>query len=131
MRRFACERCGNCCRRPGVVYFSPADVRRAAEYLEMSPRAFRKQYLTREDGRWLLEGADDGCLFYHHEKRACMIQPAKPTQCRAWPFWPETMSDRRRWKAAAEHCPGMGKGPAHAEEEVAYWVEAVEKLTAG
>lgn len=130
--RFACERCGNCCRRPGVVHFTPADVTRAARYLELSPRDFRRQYLAKEDGDWFLEGhPDEGCIFYDDEAKACLIHPAKPLQCRAWPFWPEVMKSRTAWRRAARHCPGMGKGPAREPAEVAHWLAAMERLPGG
>jgi Fe-S-cluster containining protein len=129
-RRFTCERCGNCCRRPGVVEFSATDIRRAAEYLDMTPREFRKTYLVKEDGRWLLEGEDGkGCTFFDEETIACRIHPAKPLQCRAWPFWPETYRSRQAWTEAARHCPGMGKGARHDPTEIRAKFTAMEKLT--
>ena len=109
--RFACERCGDCCRRAGVVYFSPADVRRAAEFLGLTIREFRATYLKKEDGRWFVDGeAGQSCVFFDEAAVACRIHAVKPLQCRAWPFWPETHRSRRSWSEAASHCPGMGKG---------------------
>jgi len=127
--RFSCERCGNCCRRPGVVHFSAADIRRAAEFLNMTPREFRKTYLVKEDGRWLLEGEEKGCTFFDEETTACRIQEVKPLQCRAWPFWPETHRNRATWSDAARHCPGMGKGATHGVAEIQSWFSAMDKLT--
>jgi Fe-S-cluster containining protein len=40
----------------------------------------------------------------------CSIHPAKPTQCRLYPFWPELVENRRGWRAAAKSCPGIGTG---------------------
>ncbi len=40
----------------------------------------------------------------------CSIHPAKPTQCRVYPFWPELVEDRKAWKEEAKSCPGIGKG---------------------
>lgn len=128
-RRFRCERCGDCCRRGGVVYFSSADIRRAAGFLGMTIREFRKTYLVKEDGRWLHEGTPEGCTFFDHQNVACTIQPVKPLQCRAWPFWPETHRSRSSWTEAARHCPGMGKGATHSAEEMREWFTAMEKLT--
>jgi Fe-S-cluster containining protein len=34
----------------------------------------------------------------------------KPVQCRAFPFWPELVSNRAAWKEAASYCPGIGGG---------------------
>jgi uncharacterized protein len=41
----------------------------------------------------------------------CSIHPAKPTQCRVFPFWPELVEDKREWRKTAAYCPGIGKGP--------------------
>jgi Fe-S-cluster containining protein len=40
----------------------------------------------------------------------CGIHPAKPTQCRTFPFWPELVESRAAWKRTARFCPGIGKG---------------------
>ena len=128
--RFECQRSGNCCKRAGVVYFSPTDIRRAADYLEMTPREFRREYLTRENGHWLLAGLPgEGCPFYY--ENSCLIHPAKPLQCQAWPFWPEMVSSPSHWRAAAKWCPGIGKGHAHDPREVKRLAREVEKLTNG
>ena len=50
------------------------------------------------------------CHFLH--EGGCSIHPAKPTQCRIFPFWPELVESRREWlKVARGYCPGIGKGP--------------------
>jgi Fe-S-cluster containining protein len=40
----------------------------------------------------------------------CSIHPAKPTQCRLFPFWPELVEDRKEWKKTGRMCPGIGVG---------------------
>jgi Fe-S-cluster containining protein len=52
------------------------------------------------------------------EEGGCSIHPAKPTQCRIFPFWPELLESRREWKKAARYCPGIGKGPLIQIEKV-------------
>jgi uncharacterized protein len=34
----------------------------------------------------------------------------KPVQCRAFPYWPELVDDRKEWYKMAAYCPGIGKG---------------------
>jgi Fe-S-cluster containining protein len=41
----------------------------------------------------------------------CGIHPAKPTQCRIFPFWPELVDHPRTWAKTASYCPGIGVGP--------------------
>ena len=40
----------------------------------------------------------------------CAIHPAKPTQCRLFPFWPEYVEDRQQWQQLGKICPGIGTG---------------------
>ena len=40
----------------------------------------------------------------------CSIHPAKPTQCRIFPFWPELVEDKKEWHKTSDWCPGIGKG---------------------
>ena len=41
----------------------------------------------------------------------CSIHPAKPTQCRTFPFWPELVESKSEWNRTGRYCPGIGKGP--------------------
>jgi len=116
--RFTCLRgCTNCCRERGFIYLTEEDLSRAAAMLGMGRRAFEKRYVYRT--RHLLRlrkprGAQ--CPFLRED--GCGIHPAKPTQCRTFPFWPEMLSDRKEWTEAAGYCPGIGRGPDVAIESV-------------
>jgi uncharacterized protein len=108
--RFACQPgCIACCREPGFVYLSETDLRAAAHCLGMSAPAFEKRYVYRT--RHLLrlrKPPGTQCPFL--EERGCRLHPAKPTQCRTYPFWPELVECPRAWRAAARTCPGIGRG---------------------
>jgi Fe-S-cluster containining protein len=123
--RFECQPgCIECCRQKGFVYLTEEDLRRAAAYVGLSPEAFESKYVYRTRrllrfrtprGRlWLqLSGRPvfprgARCPFLTHE--GCSIHPAKPTQCRTFPFWPELVESRHEWLETARYCPGMGKG---------------------
>jgi uncharacterized protein len=109
--RFECQPgCTECCRQRGFVYLTEDDLVRAAEFLGMTPEAFERKYVYRT--RHLLRlrtPRESRCHFL--EVRGCSIHPAKPTQCRAFPFWPELVESRREWNKARSYCPGIGKGP--------------------
>jgi uncharacterized protein len=109
--RFECQPgCTECCRRRGFVYLTENDLLRAAEFLGMSPEAFEKRYVYRT--RRLLRLRTPRDLRCHFLRDGgCAIHPAKPAQCRLFPFWPEMVEDRREWQKTAAWCPGMGKGP--------------------
>jgi Fe-S-cluster containining protein len=92
------------------VYLTEADLARAAEFLGMAAAQFERRYVYRTRNRMRLRvPARAHCHFLTDE--GCSIHPAKPTQCRIFPFWPELVESRREWRKTARYCPGMGKGP--------------------
>ena len=109
--RFECQRgCTECCRQRGFVYLTESDIKRAAEFLGMTAGAFERRYVYRTRNlRRLRVPRGSPCYFLMEE--GCSIHPAKPTQCRVFPFWPELVESRREWKKTERYCPGMGKGP--------------------
>ncbi len=108
--RFECQSgCINCCDQQGFVYLTEQDLKRAAEYVGLSAAEFESRYVYRT--RTLLRlrkprGSQCHFLLEH----GCSIHPAKPTQCRTFPFWPELVENRREWKATGKYCPGIGTG---------------------
>ena len=109
--QFECQPgCTECCRQPGFVYMTEEDVVRAAAFLGMAAEAFERRYVYRTQHKRRLRTPREGrCHFLRAD--GCSIHPAKPTQCRIFPFWPELVESRREWKKAAGYCPGIGKGP--------------------
>ncbi len=109
--RFTCvPGCTNCCDQTGYVYLSSSDVDRAAAFLGMTRRAFARRYVyrTRHLHR-LRKPRGSQCHFL--SGGGCSIHPAKPTQCRLFPFWPELVENRAAWRRTARYCPGIGQGP--------------------
>jgi uncharacterized protein len=107
--RFECQPgCTACCEQKGFVYLTEGDV--AAEFLGMAPAVFERRYVYRtKNWRRLRVPRDSQCSFLRDG--GCSIHPAKPTQCRIFPFWPELVESRREWLKTARYCPGLGKGP--------------------
>jgi Fe-S-cluster containining protein len=108
--RFACQPgCTECCTQRGFVYLTEGDLTRAAEFLGMTPGDFERRYVYRTKKRLRLRVPREAqCYFLRGD--GCSIHPAKPTQCRIFPFWPELVESRREWNKTARYCPGMGKG---------------------
>ncbi len=108
--RFECQRgCTRCCEVRGFVYLSEDDLTRAAAYLGVTSEAFEAQYVIRYPTLLRLrKPLDSQCHFLTRE--GCSIHPAKPTQCRLYPFWPELVENRAAWKEESKSCPGIGKG---------------------
>jgi Fe-S-cluster containining protein len=93
------------------VYLSENDLMRAAKFVGLTTEAFEAKYVIRY--RHILRlrkpnAGDSQCHFLTAD--GCSIHPAKPTQCRLYPFWPELVEDRNAWDAEKRDCPGIGKG---------------------
>jgi len=109
--RFACQPgCTRCCEQEGYVYLSEEDLRRAARYVGLTAAEFERRYVYRTRCRMRFrKPRGRQCPFLLED--GCAIHPAKPTQCRLFPFWPELVSSRQAWRHTARFCPGIGQGP--------------------
>jgi hypothetical protein len=109
--RFTCQPgCTNCCDQSGFVYLNEDDLKRAARFVKMSAKKFEEEYVYRTTHQMRFrKPPDKQCPFL--ENHGCSIHPAKPTQCRTFPFWPELVEQRAAWNRTADYCPGIGKGP--------------------
>jgi len=109
--RFECQAgCTACCEQKGFVYLTEDDLARAARFVGMTAAAFERNYCYRTRHRLRLRVPHDSTCFFL-EGGGCRIHPAKPLQCRAFPFWPELLESRREWHKTEQYCPGIGKGP--------------------
>ena len=130
-RRFQCvEGCTNCCRRPGTLVLTHADVARLAAHFKMSMRKFRERYTERIHGetRIRLLGAEKRCPFLGGDevKGWCNIHPVKPVQCATYPFWPGVADNDFCWEKEMEVCPGIGQGPVHATDWIRIQIRVAE-----
>lgn len=86
MSYYQCQRCTNCCKWPGQVRLTDADIASMARFLEVSEWDFIQQYTrlrVRKDGLALVDKPNGECIFL--EGRDCRVQDAKPEQCRGFP----------------------------------------------
>jgi len=116
------------------VYLTEEDVKRAAAFLALPVEEFERKYLFRtRHVRRLRKPRHSQCYFL--EECGCSIHPAKPTQCRAFPYWPELLDNPEAWDATARYCPGIGQGPLiqieQARETVRDMREAYPRLYRG
>jgi uncharacterized protein len=88
---------------------SEEDLQRAAAYVGMTPQEFESKYVIRYPTLLRLRRSrTKECHFLF--EGGCSIHPAKPTQCRLYPFWPELVSNRKAWRQESKVCPGIGQG---------------------
>ena len=83
---YECQRCTACCRWPGQVRLSAAEITRLATFKGLSENEFIQQFTRlRHDrqGLALKEQPDGACIFLDGEN--CAVQPVKPQQCREFP----------------------------------------------
>ena len=93
--RFECQAdCFKCCIKPGIVNFDREDIRNAADFLKISPAEFKKTFLTRDEGYWVIEVGEEGAPCSFLTDQGCGIHPAKPKQCQSYPFWRENMDSK-------------------------------------
>lgn len=116
--RFACTRCGDCCRGEGHVWVEPQTIERIAAYLGLEPDGFSRRYVRRV-GRdlSLVDKPNLDCVFWASEG-GCEIYPVRPPQCRTFPFWRSNLASRSTWDEAARECPGMNQGTLHDVTEI-------------
>src|SRR5689334_6149623 len=95
--RFQCQSgCTRCCENKGFVYLSEKDVTRIAEFLKMPQAEFEAKHVYRTaHQRRLRIRRGMSCTFL--TKEGCSIHEVKPVQCRAFPFWPELLENKREW----------------------------------
>jgi Fe-S-cluster containining protein len=120
--RFSCTGCGACCHGDGYVWVDEAEVARLAEHLQLAVDDFGRRYLRRVGGRLALtDGADLACVFWD---QGCTVYPARPTQCRTFPFWRDNLTTEAAWKATGEESPGVDRGRL-------YTLPEIERLATG
>ena len=97
-----------------------------ANELGIGLREFDRRYVRFDaDGNRELKFANDKCVFL--EGSRCAVYGARPTQCRTWPFWRETLV-KKVWKdEVLTFCPGAGKGKLHSRTEIERQANAAER----
>lgn len=117
--RFKClPNCANCCKLSnGYVFLTDTEAIEIADDLGISEHEFLKYFTRIVDNKLcLVDGDEENCVFL--ENRKCNIYDVRPTQCRTYPFWPESLKSQSRWQLTQEECPGIGKGRLYSIEEI-------------
>lgn len=116
--RFACTRCGNCCRGEGYVWVDADAISGIADHLAMPTETFTREFVRRVGDRFsLVDKPNLDCVFWDSQE-GCQIYPVRPTQCGTFPFWKDHLQTRGAWEAASSECPGMNRGPLHDATEI-------------
>ena len=115
--QFTCTGCGDCCTGdPGYVWVGRKEIEALARLLGLSTNEFGKRYLRKVGSRYsLIEKPNGDCVFYD---RGCTVYPARPGQCRSFPFWSENLKSRKAWDEVAAECPGTNRGKLYTLENI-------------
>lgn len=101
-----CMQCANCCKTTPPIIL-PADIRRIASFLKISPKQFIMKYtLTDIDGEMMFRKVP--CVFLM-ENKTCQIYAVRPIACRDYPHT-EAPGFRRKRKLHAANagiCPAV------------------------
>jgi Fe-S-cluster containining protein len=120
--RFECARCSACCGgSPGYVWVAAADAERILGFLGIGFSEFFERYCRLVEGPSgfvlsLKERKNFSCIFLG--AKGCDIYPARPVQCRSYPFWENIVADTATWKTEAAWCPGIGRGMALGKDDI-------------
>jgi Fe-S-cluster containining protein len=83
---YECQRCTACCRWPGQVRITDAEISRMAVHLCLDEHSFIQRYTRLRGDRQalvLMDKPNGECIFL--EGGNCAVQPVKPQQCRDFP----------------------------------------------
>jgi len=116
---FACTKCGACCTgAPGYVWVTVDEMMKLAEFRGESLDEFTSRFVRKVGRRYsLIERPGGDCIFWD-AKAGCTVYPARPTQCRTWPFWEENVESPEDWERTTEICPGSGRGRLYSADEI-------------
>ena len=81
-----CDRCTACCRWPGQVRLTDAEIAGLAAHLGLEEPEFIERYTrlnSTRTGLALIDQANGACVFL--EGNECRVNPVKPQQCREFP----------------------------------------------
>ncbi|MDR1650783.1 MAG: YkgJ family cysteine cluster protein [Synergistaceae bacterium] len=119
---FSCLQCGACCgREPGSVSFTDRELEAMSDELGISTEEFLGSWAWEKYGVLSLrEQLNFDCVFLHTDngRASCKIYAVRPSQCSAFPFWPDLLGDKFLWDSYALSCPGMNHGEFHGYDEI-------------
>ena len=103
------------------MYLSEEDIENVSNFLKMDKMEFVKKYtfgvkVFGENRISLKEKSNYDCIFYRD--RRCLIYPARPYQCRSFPFWKNNLKDKETWLRLGRECPGIGRGRVYSRDEI-------------
>lgn len=107
---------------------SEEEAGKIAEFLGLTEIEFLEKFVEvpENENTFHLKSHPNGdCIFLADDR--CSIYPARPLQCRTFPFWPENLKSRYRWQITATVCPGINRGRLYGKAEIEDIVELMKR----
>jgi uncharacterized protein len=86
-KKWLCQRCGNCCRWPGLVRVTDNETDIIAQHLNIPVQEFIEKFTKvtpDRRGLTIISKEDESCFFFE-EPNNCKINDVKPSQCSGFP----------------------------------------------
>ncbi len=131
--RFECTMCGRCCTNRGEythVYLSGREVSVLARHLGVSVEVFERRYTFIDEDGWTQLKIDGGRCVFLNDDDTCGVHPARPTQCRTFPFWRDFVEAGEWTDEVREICEGIGRGRLYSRDEAERLMIAMEESDA-
>ncbi len=114
---FSCHKSGNCCRAPGFVYVTAADISKMAAHLGLAEAAFREGYVRRHKGWEVIAAPDFRPNCFLDEENRCSVYEHRPVACRTYPHWPEIWASEEAVQEEVARCPGLKAAVAKLQKD--------------
>lgn len=109
LANFECQKSGNCCKCPGVVYATQKEISKMAESLEITSYEFRQDYVVKKNGWDVIADEEHRPNCFLNEDNRCLVYPGRPEACRTYPDWPSIWESKEAVLKECQICPGLNK----------------------
>lgn len=129
---------GHCCWGDGTIYIFEEDIARLLDHFQVDLDTLLDEHVKVDevpcadhDGTMpvlsIKEVGAGACKF--QVNGLCSIHPARPFQCRGYPFWKMYVSTNEGWEKLVEFCPGAARaGAGEIEGATRYTKAAIKQL---
>ncbi len=109
LSRFKCQKSGNCCKCPGVVYVTQPEISAMATILDQSSIEFRQDYVVKKNGWDVISDTQHRPNCFLASDNACSVYKARPMACQTYPDWPDIWISQETIEKECGICPGLKK----------------------
>lgn len=101
------------------MWVTETEIALIAEFLGLPAAEVVHTYVRPVGPRRSLKELPGGdCVFWGGDQNGCLVYPARPRQCRAFPFWPEHLASAETWEKLGRRCPGLNSGPLRSRRAI-------------